>query len=721
MTHYSNSDPEVRGSVSVQSGAATPKMVADGPCIQRTLGRIDMPDSVLERTREQAQALMGDVLSVYSEHFGVGAVGENGTALAARSRQIDGPTGLLYGRIQSGKTVAMITFSALAIDNGFRIIVVLTSNFVELVKQTAERFTDLGRAIISASTDRDSWDRDVEHIRKHAGERGVVLVCAKDNRHLESVRDLLTEIDAGAYPALILDDEADQASLDNNTRRRSRSDNPDDVTPTKIHERINDIRKLLSHHVFVQVTATPYALLLQNVNSPVRPRFTRVLDPGDGYTGGEHFFSVAQIGGADDAGDPNPPLVFVDEQESQHIAGGPDRAPSGLEQAIAFFLVAAAAQSVADPAVLRRAQNFLCHTSHKKAEHDKLYGLIKDFTSSFEDQLEPLTGRAAVLVHWAYEELGKTLSNLPPLDEIVEDIVDRLPRRRIRVVNSEGKSADEVRGAPNFIIGGNIVGRGLTIDNLLVTYYLRKPKISQMDTMLQHARMFGYRGKLMPYTRAFLPRSLAARFNGIHEAESELRGLLQRASSIDQIPVQVVGELRPTRYGVLDTGSVVTFPSGKHLFPLAPEYRQPSKKQREIEAVLRRIFGDSFNRGAPHGPAPTDLERLLELIDLLAVAEWDNRALRAILRASATSSPPKGFVQYRTMSRHPKHVDLLTGAIGGPELAESRARPHPTLWIFRQVLDVPIWDNQLFYYPTIVFPADMPAQMYNDSELALED
>src|SRR6185295_720641 len=108
-----------------------------------------------------------------------------------------------------------------------------------------------------------------------------------------------------------------------------------------------------------------------------------------------------------------------------------------------------------------------------------------------------------------YEELKKTLNPAPPLEEILDRIRKRLPRREVPIVNSANSAVDFSRQL-NFIIGGNILGRGLTIDNLLVTYYLRRARVSQMDTVLQHARMFGYRQLLMPYTRVFLPDSLGA-------------------------------------------------------------------------------------------------------------------------------------------------------------------------------------------------------------------
>src|SRR5204862_101366 len=139
----------------------------------------------------------------------------------------------------------------------------------------------------------------------------------------------------GNHPAIILDDEADQASLDNNARRRSLAkaaqeelklskkskkepEDPEDIAPTKIHELIANLRKVLRHHVFLQVTATPFALLLQNVSSSLRPRFTHLLEPGEGYTGGELFFSRHHLGEGDDEDNlknPRPPIVYVEEEE----------------------------------------------------------------------------------------------------------------------------------------------------------------------------------------------------------------------------------------------------------------------------------------------------------------------------------------------------------------------------------------------------------------------
>jgi hypothetical protein len=607
--------------ITAQSTAG-PALITDGPSITKTLQKIRrIPKAALEKVRTQAEDLAERVVTTYDADVAHGEVGQGGTAVAAEDDSSDlGPTGLLYGRIQSGKTLAMITFGALAIDNGFRVIVVLTTNFVELVKQTKTRFNDIGRAIVTASTENAEWANPsrVEYMRKKAGERGLVIVCAKHKGHLDSVVKLLEAVGGADYPAIVLDDEADQASLDNNERKRSRSQNPSEVDPTSVSQGILNLRQHLRHHVFLQVTATPYALLLQRVDSPMRPRFTFLLEPGSAYTGGSAFFSDSAVESE------QPPLVFVDEQESDSIQDDIEEAPRGLEDAIAFYLVSAAAQMINDPDAMDLSQNFLCHTSHKRSEHSKLEELIYRFLDRFEDELDPLRGRSKALVEYAYDELCKTLEDAPPLDEIVEDIVDRLPNRQIRVVNSEKGTSEEASGVPNFVIGGNIVGRGLTISNLLVTYYLRRPQISQMDTMLQHARMYGYRQELMPYTRVFLPRSLAERFQGIHQSEEELRRTLPTLEAFESAPVQVANELRPTRYGCLHTGCLSVISSGKHLYPNGPSRSLARAAQGEVD----RITSD-WSAGSPCA----SIEEVETVLRHLAPPEWNVDDLMTVLRS----------------------------------------------------------------------------------------
>jgi hypothetical protein len=214
--------------------------------------------------------------------------------------------------------------------------------------------------------------------------------------------------------------------------------------------------------VFLQVTATPYALLLQSVGTALRPSFTELLEPGDGYTGGEYFFEAEHVDG------PTPPLVFVDADESVALTEGVAEAPDGLQRAIAFFLIAAAAQGIMDPGTAKQGQNFLCHTSRLRIDHRQLEAHVRAFVDRVGDELDAGNGAAIAKLHSAHVELGRTLASPPPFDEALAQISRRLVTRKIVVINAETE-AEYGRGL-NLIIGGNILGRGVTIDNLLVTH-----------------------------------------------------------------------------------------------------------------------------------------------------------------------------------------------------------------------------------------------------------
>ncbi|MDB4893677.1 MAG: Endonuclease, partial [Gemmatimonadetes bacterium] len=212
-----------------------PSIRTDGRCVEETLAALERGDrgkpmdrSVLEVLRSQSADVLASIVEAYSTEVARGEVGSDGSGRASSAYPRGGkcPTGLLYGRVQSGKTAAMIVTGALAIDNGFRIIVALTSNNVKLVKQTAERFADLDGALIASSLDgsggRYAWDRDRNNIVRFMSERGAVFVCAKEDGHLQALIEFLQSIGAADFPALILDDEADHATPDTRVRRRSR-------------------------------------------------------------------------------------------------------------------------------------------------------------------------------------------------------------------------------------------------------------------------------------------------------------------------------------------------------------------------------------------------------------------------------------------------------------------------------------------------------------------
>ncbi|MGL3210691.1 hypothetical protein [Bradyrhizobium sp. BR 1433] len=263
-----------------------------------------MAPAAVDRALAQANSFAQRLVDTYEVSVARGEVGENGSAQASSEPILANrsPNVLLYGRVQSGKTAAMVLSAALCLDNGFRVIVVLTSDNLALVEQTASRFRALsGPRVFSTRrlSDRYEWEGLEDDIRDEIARDGIVLVSAKNDIHLGRIMAFLQGIDAPSYPALIFDDEADAATPD--TTVKAREEERPNAPPygSAINRRVfenpkpgqegKSLGEIFPHSVYVPVTATPFILFLQRPNSPTRPGETMLLEPGEGYCGGELF------------------------------------------------------------------------------------------------------------------------------------------------------------------------------------------------------------------------------------------------------------------------------------------------------------------------------------------------------------------------------------------------------------------------------------------------
>lgn len=693
-----------------------------------------MPASALMKVQEQTVQVLSTVIGTYARDVAEDEVGPTGSGTSSKAKPKAGgcPTGLLYGRVQSGKTLAMILTTAMAMDNGFRVIVVLTSDNVSLVRQTAKRFAVLPGVNVRDSSQIGSWVEDEDHLRTAIAEGGLVLITAKNSSHLTTFIDFLRRVRATDYPALILDDEADQATLDTTTRARTGNPTKNAGKPSSaIHSKVVDnklesgesIRAVLRHHVYLQVTATPYALLLQSTGNPLRPIFTELLEAGDGYTGSGFFFpkAIFDEGAA--------PLVFLSGQDAEPTSENPELS-DGLRAALSYFLVASAAQGITSPDYRFRAQNFLCHTSVKKDDHRHAADLIKGYLKELYDCIKDpaRVEKAKLALQSGVVELRRSCASVPPMDAIVEYVRKRLVDRELKIVNSEQDEAD-FGPKLNFIVGGNILGRGLTIENLLVTYYLRAAKIAQMDTMLQHARMFGYRAKAAPYLRVYIPELQALRFHRIHEAEATLREFISE-NKHHQLPVQVAKDLKATRTSVLDATHVVAYMPGEHLYPTAPLYRGKDAAARHEEALawVGKLFPNKTFETIKLGAlVPLSIDQIIEAVNRIPFEKfpgesWDPEAITAVLSSARKLYKDSGFLYARDARRG----SLTQGMLSNEELKSLRMMGKPVLGIFRdqkknlhtigRTIEVKI--DFTYIFPELIFPkADgLPAHVFNDAD-----
>lgn len=458
--------------------------------------------------------------------------------------------GLIYGLIQSGKTGVLTVTGAMGADEGYRTIIILTSDIDPLYEQTLGRVQEAfpGIDIIGKKDFKDA-DAFLQRIKG-----GTCAIVTTKNSGL--LRTLIENFRSGrvkGLTCLIIDDEADQASL--NTRERRA-----DGTRSAINDRIVELRSFFEKNTYLQVTATPQALFLQAPRHDFRPTFTVLSHPGSDYVGGEDFFGeVSELVREFDLND-----IIV-------LVPGPQPTPTleipkSLLKALDTFMIGATFKRMKEAD-----QNcaFLCHVSTRTDDHKHIVDLLRKYKTDLAAGVKARNEAVFRRLKAAYDDLASTHEGLrdKKFDELVEAIGFFSPGIMVKLVNGETDEDVAVKSPFNLFVGGNKLGRGVTIKNLLVSYYGRHPKKPQADTVLQHARMYGYRRKDFGLLRLFLPRELHIVFKAINKMERGLRDLIAQNPGEEFRGVYLESGLSPTRKNILAPGSIGVYSGGSNYNP----------------------------------------------------------------------------------------------------------------------------------------------------------
>ncbi len=422
--------------------------------------------------------------------------------------------GLIYGLVQSGKTGVLSVTGAIGADEGYKTIIILTSDIDPLYDQTLGRVKEAfpGMIVIGKTEFKD------HHGFLQSVKSGTcAIVSTKNTKTLGSLIENFKKGNLKGLSCLIIDDEADQASL--NTKEAKGQGNR-----SAINGQIDELRTFFDKNTYLQVTATPQALFLQTPKHDFRHKFTVLSHPGRGYVGGDDFFcdgstlvSEFELSDIDDlitGGQPTPSTNM----------------PPSLLEALDTFMVGATYKRIKDPS-----QNcaFLCHVSTRKPDHNHIVDLLQKYRIGLANDLKASKTSTIRRLKSAYDDLCKTHTDIVDtgFDLILHTITFIARGIDVKLVNGETDEDVAVRSPCNLFVGGHKLGRGVTIKNLLVSYYGRNPKKPQADTVLQHARMYGYRRHDIGLLRLFLPRELNVVFKAIHKMEKSLRNLIERSPS----------------------------------------------------------------------------------------------------------------------------------------------------------------------------------------------
>lgn len=515
--------------------------------------------------------------------------------------------GLVVGQVQSGKTGHYTGLACKAADTGYKLIVVLAGLHNSLRSQTQLRLDEglLGfdtqfqfRAddqasrkigvgalpgvmplpIGSYTTSREAGDFKKALAQAAAiplGSMPILLVVKKNASILRNLYKWLTALEGekveGAHkgvaiksiPLLLIDDEADHASVNTND---------EDENPATINGLIRDLLAVFEKSAYVGYTATPFANIFADDElesehgQDIFPRnFIESLKPPSNYFGPERVFGLS----SDD--EPLPVFRAVDD----HKEWLPDKhkkdwrlpksgLPASLEEALNAFFLSCAARAARGQTTAHN--SMLVHATSFQNVQEQVAKQIEDYLLQCKYRLKYGDGSGPSLrdaLQYLWETDFKPCSQFWG-DEVVDvtwamidqELTDAVTKIQMRTIN--GSSADALEyfenrrnGLSLIAVGGNKLSRGLTLEGLTVSYFLRASRM--YDTLMQMGRWFGYRPGYEDLCRLYTTDGLRAGYREIAAAMDELRRDFEDMAARGATPADYGLRIRQSEAGFIVT------------------------------------------------------------------------------------------------------------------------------------------------------------------------
>lgn len=696
-----------------------------GNCFNGYLKNVENNLSIYEanKTRQDSIDVIQAAVQIVKNKYGKKGISalNNNARMRRKNTILPESSILVYGRVQSGKTNCAIGTLALALENGFKSFVYLTSDNLWLLDQTERRIEESLQDSRLLILRKEEWSDNpkkiaLTRINPYINNQSFLFFCNKNVKSLDKLLTLLKNSHCYQFPSIIIDDEADNASLNTSTRAQVLNPNK---TDSQVSALIKKIRTHLNN-VFIQVTATPESLLLQHVNHPDKPYIPKLLEPGQGYMGGDLFFRTS----------PQHTDRTISDQEVDDIKSGNTKTPKGLQKAFISFCVAYADSSIKK--IHRSGKySFLAHICHKIPSQQALEKIIEKIKLNIYQTLLNKKGKQAkkellLLIKDAYNNLKKTAS-LSKFSKIVNQIQNAISNLSVITINSTNKMREpNYKIGMNVLVGGNRLSRGVTIEGLITSYYGRSVKSPQSDTMHQHARMFGYRGHLKDVTRLFVPKTQYDYFLSISEAEAENRSSIENLVPNKNNIVWIGQGLRPTRSSVYDPTPHALVVGGVQRWPRYPTWKRKSVKGHnyKLQKYLSKITpGKNFFK--------IRLEEILRILKEMPSAHpqrehyYNLSAIEKVLRKSISSStaPQFGYINFRIQGNSNLYNSepWTKGYISGSGWADEARKLQvinpemPVLIVYRihGKKRPTCWDDEPVYLPTLWLPKNKLMAIYS--------
>lgn len=406
---------------------------------------------------------------------------------------------LLTGKVQSGKTVNFLSViaNAFSLSKNYEIIFVLSSIEKKLHKQTVDRIKDafdykknnnyLKIFDLNEDNIRDQFKKNNAQIIADENRKGkfLILTLLKNPSNLDMIKNFFSLQKLQDKKILIIDDEGDLASFS-----RDKKNNEAMKTLQSIKELFNS----LNHSSYLSVTATPQIQYLTPKSEEMIPRKVFCVDPGNGYHGLE---------------------TFTNEKYYKIVKKPSNKESKNLEydllwESLIYYAICWAnyLHEYNIDEWYKKHSNFLIHTDVKTKEHEDVKKIIEDYLIDFKNYFN---NKNTDKDYWETIIISfRKLVNEYKLKDFLDDneYLNKLAwcfnTMEVKVINQ--KTHNELNDSFATInIGSRKLERGITLDNLIATYFTNRSDKSTtaIDTLLQRARWFGYRNNILDYVKIF--------------------------------------------------------------------------------------------------------------------------------------------------------------------------------------------------------------------------
>ena len=539
--------------------------------------------------------------------------------LSRDTRIIGTVKGLVVGNVQSGKTANMAALMAMAADYGWNMFVILSGMMENLRLQTIRRLlSDLKgskldwESISNPKSVEETGKRLRDKDLKENSNKRYLSVCIKNKKRLENLIEWLAYDKAPRenIKMLIIDDECDQASINTSKDDRARINERILYLSNNKSSKGKDIKERFQAVNYVGYTATPYANVLNERpgEKSLYPKdFITSLNVSDKYFGPQQIFGYSGDDGSEadiySGMDIVREIPREDVDEINDIQEGvPETLPTSLVESICWFICGV---SFFRYKCYKKPVSMLIHTSRNVVHHNHLSEAVSEwFRNTPRSHIVELCNNiwdreskqfTIEMFHKSYPNYALNehieIEPYPSFEELRPYIIDLLSigLQKILIneddkryefsngihlcVDNSEKGDDDVYKrllypeedempelAPAFmVIGGNTLSRGLTLEGLVSTYFLRPAQCA--DTLMQMGRWFGYRQGYELIPRIWMTQNVKSQFEFMSEMDQRLRDEIRMMSEIG---------INPSEYGP----KIMASPSAKWLQIVARNKRQ---------------------------------------------------------------------------------------------------------------------------------------------------